>query len=266
MNASNTLFDKTKSHFENMIVYKHPTQNKFFASLSIPPYLRDWMIMRFADEDGIVNFDEVSAFVKNNIPSKKDWELLKSRMIKEGERVKFLAKLRVEIDVRTGEGFFSLPDLGFPNRKREALVSSQVLRQYSHELLADSETWGIIECMWDPFGLSGKEGDGVIQMTDYTPFQPYKIDIEFFQDARKEFTITEWIDLLLLAVDYNPAGFLDTRQKLTLLSRLLPFVENRINLIELAPKGTGKSYLMSQISKYGWLVSGGSISRARLFF
>jgi len=257
---------KTKTYFEDMIVYKHPTQNKFFASLSIPPYLRDWIIMRFADDNGIVDLDEVSTFVKKNIPSKKDWELLKSRMIKEGQRVKFLAKLRVEIDVRTGEGFFSLPDLGFPSRKREALVSSPVLRKYSHELLTENETWGVIECDWNPFGLTGKEGDGVIRMTDYKPFQPYKIDIEFFQDARKGFTTDEWMDLLLLAVDYNPAGFLGTRQKLTLLCRLLPFVEKRINLIELAPKGTGKSYLMSQISKRGWLVSGGSISRARLFF
>lgn len=55
-------------------------------------------------------------------------------------------------------------------------------------------------------------------------------------------------------------------QKLTMLSRLLPFVEKRLNLVELAPKGTGKSYLFSQLSKYGWLVSGGSISRAKMFY
>jgi ATP-dependent Lon protease len=156
--------------------------------------------------------------------------------------------------------------LGFPNRKHEAIVSKQVLRQNRQELLSNSETWGVIECEWSPIGLSGKEGDGAIYMTDYKPFQPYKVDVEYFQEARKEFTLDEWIDVLLLAVDYNPAGFLDIHQKLTLLSRLLPFVEKRINLIELAPKGTGKSYLMSQISKYGWLVSGGSISRARLFY
>ncbi|NLJ56154.1 MAG: BREX system Lon protease-like protein BrxL [Firmicutes bacterium] len=266
MDVSSDLCEKTKTYFENMIVYKDPDQNKHFASLSIPPYLRDWMIMRFADGNGKVDLEKVDHFVKGNIPGKKDWELVKSRMIKEGERVRFLAKLRVEIDVKTGEGFFSLPDLGFPSRKREALVNGAVLRQYSQELLSDSETWGIIECTWNPFGLSGKEGDGVIQMVGYTPFQPYRIDIGFFQDVRKDFTVEEWIDLLLLAVDYNPAGFLDVRQKLTMLSRLLPFVEKRVNLIELAPKGTGKSYLMSQISKHGWLVSGGSISRARLFF
>jgi ATP-dependent Lon protease len=266
MSVYSAVQDKIRACFQDMTVYKHPTQNKFFASLSIPPYLRDWLIMRFADDSGKVNLDEVSEFVKKHIPGKKDWELLKSSMINDAQRVRFLARVQVELDVRTGEGLFSLPDLGFPNRKHEAIVSKQVLRQNRQELLSNSETWGVIECEWSPIGLSGKEGDGAIYMTDYKPFQPYKVDVEYFQEARKEFTLDEWIDVLLLAVDYNPAGFLDIHQKLTLLSRLLPFVEKRINLIELAPKGTGKSYLMSQISKYGWLVSGGSISRARLFY
>lgn len=266
MTDSGAVKERVRDTFAGMVVYKHPAQIKFFASLSIPPYLRDWMIMRFADDNGKVDLDEVRNFVKKNIPSKQEWELLKSRMIKDAERVRFLAKLRVEIDVRTGEGLFALPDLGFPNRKHEAIVSSRVLRHNRQELLSDSETWGIVECEWSPAGLTGREGDGAIYMTDYKKFQPYQIDTEFFRDARKEFTLDEWIDTLLLAVDYNPDGFLDTGQKLTLLSRLLPFVEKRSNLIELAPKGTGKSYLMSQISRYGWLVSGGSISRARLFY
>lgn len=67
-------------------------------------------------------------------------------------------------------------------------------------------------------------------------------------------------------MDYNPDGFLSERPKIWMIARLLPFVEKRINLIELAPKGTGKSYVYSQLSKYGWLISGGSISRAKLFY
>jgi ATP-dependent Lon protease len=92
------------------------------------------------------------------------------------------------------------------------------------------------------------------------------VDLDFYQEARREFTLEEWVDVLLMAVDYNPLGFLSLRQKMALVSRLLPFVEKRVNIVELAPKGTGKSYLFSQISKYGWLVSGGSVSRARLFY
>ena len=101
--------------------------------------------MRFADEDGKVDLDKVSKFVKKHIPGKKDWELLKSYMINEGERVRFLAKLRVELDVRTGQGLFTLPDLGFPRRKHEAIVSDYVLRKNRKRLLTDSENWGVID-------------------------------------------------------------------------------------------------------------------------
>ncbi len=51
-----------------------------------------------------------------------------------------------------------------------------------------------------------------------------------------------------------------------MLTRLLPFVEKRLNLIELAPKGTGKSYLFGRVSKFGWLSSGGVMSRAKMFY
>ena len=73
-------------------------------------------------------------------------------------------------------------------------------------------------------------------------------------------------NIILSAVDYNPNGYETLTQKLSMLKRLLPFVEKRLNLIELAPKETGKSYLFSQISKYGWLISGGSITRAKMFY
>lgn len=261
-----SVHDKVKTYFQDMAVYKDPAHHRLFSSLSIPSYLRDWVVMRFADENGKIDAVEVEEYVRNNIPSKKDWELLKSRMIKDGQKVKFLAKVRVELDVRTGQGMFSLPDLGFPNRKTEAIVEDRVLYQHREELLSESETWGVIECEWNSYGLNGKEGSGAIYLVNFTPFKPYKVDLEYYQEVRKEFAIDEWIDMLLLAVDYNPFGFSDVRQKVTLLSRLLPFVEKRVNLIELAPKGTGKSYMMSQLSKYGWLVSGGSVSRARLFY
>ena len=106
----------------------------------------------------------------------------------------------------------------------------------------------------------------------YKPFCPYSIDLDFFRDARKEFDIHEWIDIVLMAVDYNPAGYVDENgveseaKKLFFLRRLLPFVEKRVNLIELAPKGTGKSYVFEKISKRGWLISGGTVSRASLIY
>jgi ATP-dependent Lon protease len=255
-----------KSVFADMLVYKSAQNNKFFSALGIPSFLRDWLVMRFADKDGRVNdIEEIHAYVKQYIPWREQWEFLKSSMTL-GSKVRLLAKVRGEMDVKTGTGLFSLPDFGFPRRKYEAVISDRLLREKREALLSSFETWGVIELKWDMYDIPGRQQEGRVYMTDFKPFRPYQVDIEFFQEARKEFELEEWIDLLLMAVDYNPVGFLSLKEKLTVLSRVLAFAEKRINLIELAPKGTGKSYLFSQISKYGWLVSGGSVSRARLFY
>ena len=81
------------------------------------------------------------------------------------------------------------------------------------------------------------------------------------------------MNILLGAIDYNPDGFMRKgwidrdvwRAKHTMLTRLLPFIQPRVNLIELAPQQTGKSYMFGKISKYGWLLTGGQVSRTMLF-
>lgn len=261
---SGAMSDRLRRVFSQMVVYKSPERSKQFAALSIPPYLRDWLVMRFSDEQGVINMDEVMWFVRKTIPRREDWEPLKARMVDEGTPVRFLAKIRAEVDVSSGDMLYALPDFGFPRRRFEALVSPELMGVRKDDLLAASETWGVVELEWRLIERPGGEA-GAIVMVDFQPFQPYRVDLDFFQQARAEFSLDEWIDLLLLGVDYNPAGFISTSEKLMLLTRLLPFVEKRVNLVELAPKGTGKSYMFSQLSKYGWLVSGGSISRARMF-
>lgn len=257
--------DKVRNLFASMVVYKSAARSKQFAALSIPPYLRDWLVMRFSDVDGHIDMDEVHQYVKTTIPRRSDWEALKGRMVKEGVPVRFLARAQVQIDVRTGEGLFSLPDLGFPQRKYEAVIDRAVVHARRDELLAKAETWGVVELEWRLDCVGSKQKEGHVFMVDFSQFQPYGVDTDYYCGARSEFTLEEWVDQLLMAVDYSPVGFLTMGEKLTMLSRLLPFVEKRLNLIELAPKGTGKSYMFSQLSKYGWLVSGGSISRPRMF-
>ena len=107
---------------------------------------------------------------------------------------------------------------------------------------------------------------GKLTLLWYKNFCPYTVNLDAFRKARESFTIDEWLDVLLGAIDYNPNGYSDWVEKHTMLSRLLPFIEPRVNLVELAPKGTGKSYLFGRVGKYGWLVSGGTLSRAKMFF
>ena len=79
-------------------------------------------------------------------------------------------------------------------------------------------------------------------MVDYKPFKPYKsVDINYLKNAREAFSTKEWIDFLLSSMEYDATGFASLTEKLEFITRLLIFVEPRLNVIELAPKGTGKS-------------------------
>jgi len=258
------LEKKVKEIFPKAVVFKDPKRNKVISSWGIPGFLRDWLVKKFTSEDGILDFEELKTFVDKYIPKKEDWEGLKSLMMHSYEKIKILTRVRFFADVETGETLFSLPDFGFPRSKFEAIVDRRLIERKRNEIFESSEGWGIVELEWRIYRIKGKD-KGVIFMTDFKPFRPYKVNLRHFQEASAEFSIREWMDITLSAVDYNPKGFLEEQKKAFIL-RLLPFVEKRVNIIELAPKGTGKSYLFSQISKYGWLVSGGSLTRAKLFY
>ena len=178
-----------------------------------------------------------------------------------GETVRFLARLRVAVDIKTGKTMFELPDFGGAKAGAAGEVTNDVVNRWKDTLLKESENWGVLELIW------GKDrAKGVVKLIGYSPFCPYTVNLDYYKDARNSFTTEEWIDLLIAAADYNPEGYESEAQKLCFLRRLLPFVEKRINLMELAPKGTGKSYVYQKISKRGWLITGGTVSRASLVY
>ena len=96
------------------------------------------------------------------------------------------------------------------------------------------------------------------------PIQLSNFDFEGYLAARREFTSDEWIDLLVQSIGFNPELF-GRRAKLIQLVRLIPFVERNYNLVELGPKGTGKSHIFSEFSPHGMLISGGEVTVPKLF-
>lgn len=255
-----------KEVFSSTIVYKDADKLKQFDALSLPSFLRDWIVMRVSDSSGEIDMNQVHEFVRKTIPKRTDWDHLKLKMIEDRYSVTFLAKLNVEIDVKHGLGLFSLPDFGFPKGKYTAIIDPLVIRESAKDLLKSAESWGVVTLEWREEKLQSGKEEGRIVLIGFKPFKPYTIDVDYYQKAREEFSISEWIDILLAAMDYNPEGYDSEMHKLAMLQRFLPFVEKRLNLVELAPKGTGKSYVFSRLSKYGWIVTGGNISRAKLFF
>ncbi|CAA7603111.1 Conserved hypothetical protein CHP02688 [Acididesulfobacillus acetoxydans] len=250
--------------FPDMVVLKNPKRTEFFSNLSLPSYMRDWLVMKFSDSTGETDIERVSSYIKTYIPNRDDFEQLKFRLIN-GESVRFLARIRVAVDIRTGKTTFELPDFGGNRSGAGGIVKYSVVDEWQDTLLRENENWGIVELIWNR-DYSRKKANGYVSMEDYSPFCPYTVDINVYREGREKFSTEEWIDVLISSADYNPNGYETKRQKLFVLRRLLPFVERRINLIELAPKGTGKSYIYHKISKRGWLISGGTVSRASLIY
>lgn len=252
--------DKLRECFEDMVVYKDLKESNFFKDLKLPSFLRDWLLKMFQDEEGKFSIEEITDFVHTYIPSKTDWIGIKDRIVNDGEKVKVLTRISVDISISKQEVSFSLPDFGLSYK--DTIIEHYVWNECKDELVKAKETWGVVE-----LGYKYPEGKekGKIKLASFKNFCPYTIDLDFYKDVRNEFSVHEWIDVILGAIDYNAEGYEDEHTKLAMLTRLLPFIEKRLNLIELAPKGTGKSYLFGGVSRYGYL-SAGKMTRAKLFY
>lgn len=255
------MSNKLRECFDEMVVYKDLQKTNFFSSLSLPSFLRDWILKKFEDDEGNYSTEEISDFIRTYYPRKEEWVSIKDRLITDNEHVKILAKISVDVDIRTSEKSFALPEFGLSSR--ETYIDENVWEECKEDLLKAREQWGVVEM---GYRYPDENGPGKIKLVSFSNFCPYEVDLDFYKDIRKEFTIDEWIDVLLGAIDYNPKGYENHLQKMTMLTRLLPFVEKRLNLIELAPKGTGKSYLFGRVSKYSWLSTGGTMTRAKMFY
>ena len=249
--------------FPNTTVFKDQNIMATFKSASIPAFLRDWILKKKAGIDGkIHDKEELRQYMNTIIPKREDLLSIKDSARSNGASKKFLARIDIRFNTGTNEVTFEVPDLGIAHG--ETLVEDYVWKRIKDEIVATSGGWGLIQLGYLPPDDERKKGK--MSLLEYKNFCPYTVNLDAYRNAREKFTIEEWLNVLLGAIDYNPDGYSDWVEKHTMLSRLLPFIEPRVNLVELAPKGTGKSYLFGRIGKYGWLVSGGTLSRAKMFF
>ena len=108
---------KLKKYYGDMLVYKSPSNSKFFSSLSLPSYMRDWLVMRFSDENGKIDKSEVSDYVKRVIPKKEQWNNYLVDLLHNDQTVRFLAKIKIDFDAKNRTALFSLPDFEVPKKK-----------------------------------------------------------------------------------------------------------------------------------------------------
>lgn len=141
----------------------------------------------------------------------------------------------------------------------EMLVPDAIVEKYK-ELLYGG-LWGSAKLKLDRSTSRTK-----IVVEDFTPYQLTRPDMDMFRRARSEFSLEEWVDLLLTSAGYRPEAFPTFRSKLLVLTRLTPLTQPNLNLVELGPRGTGKSYLLRSLSARVYVLSGARASPAALLY
>lgn len=253
-----TIGDKIKQVFGGAAVYKNPANYEVFNGRNLPSFVKDYLISTHIAADGSFKREALTQFLDAHIP--KDNSAILARL-RRGETLTLLTRFVVTTSLAQNKTSFQIPDMGI--KASDTLIPDYLIEEYPDDLI-DGEKWGIMKIVY----IAPTDNErGHVEMVKFKPFRPMqKLDINYIRNCRAQFSLEEWIDVLISAMEYTPTAFASLTQKLEFLTRLLPFIEPRLNLIELAPKGTGKSYVFGNLSKFVWLVSGGKVSRAKLVY
>ncbi len=107
--------------------------------------------------------------------------------------------------------------------------------------------------------------DSPFEISQIKPIQMPNLDIDEMKEARQNFMTDEWIELILRSAGYEPSE-LSKKQRLHYLLRFVPFIQKNYNLVELGPRGTGKSHAYSELSPYSILMSSGYTTVSNMFY
>jgi len=253
-----TFEQKALDVFSEIVINKSFVHKAGFGSRAIPTYVREWIISHYLDDSTELTEmarQKIAGFVQKYVPDKSQKETIKNQLFEQME-VQFLDNFSVYVNLEKGDRYLNIPFLD----ENAAFAIPQIVQD--NEMLLSSGLWGVGKLYYVPKNDDNPRGQ--IWMREFRPFQLANMDLEYFRECRKSFSTQEWIDFLISSMGFNYKLYSD-RQKILLVCRLIPMVEPRYNLVELAPKGTGKSFVFENMSRYV-AVRSGAISPAVLFF
>lgn len=141
-------------------------------------------------------------------------------------------------------------------------VPERVWQEYDR--LFESGVWAQVDLIYNETDDEPAGSRRPFWIESFRPIQVAAFDFDEYRNSRSRIDRDVWVDLLIRSMGYEPEGF-NIRLKLQYLTRLIPFCERNFNLIELGPRGTGKSFVYRELSPNSILVSGGKTTMPQLF-
>ncbi|MBC7752106.1 MAG: BREX system Lon protease-like protein BrxL [Candidatus Saccharibacteria bacterium] len=251
------LDDKINKHFAGLVVRKDLVK-VVKGNAIVPSYVLEYLLGQYCatnDEATIQSgIDTVKEILRKHYVHRNESGLVRS-IIKEKGRHKVIDRISVELNDKSDAYEAEFANLGV----KKVLIDSATVKAHSKLLV------GGVWCIADlEYAFTDDKNVSPWILGSLKPIQVSHFDFDGYAEARKQFSTDEWIDLLIQSIGFNPQMF-GKRNKLSQLVRLIPFCERNYNLIELGPKGTGKSHIYSEFSPHGMLISGGEITVPKLF-
>lgn len=251
---------KAAEAFEGFVVRKDLVRT-FSRQFPVPTYVVEFLLGRYCATTNEDEIQEGLGIVERQLRDRTvragEEELFKARARESGS-VKIIDLVTARLDAKTDSYVAVLPSL----RLNGVRITPELVKE--HERMLTGGFYAEVTLSYDnviaqesfgrPFGIDGLRA---IQLSKREVLQ-------VLGEGRKRFTTDEWQELLLRSVGLE-SGQLNQRTRDAMLLRMVPFVERNYNLVELGPRGTGKSYLYQQVSPYAHLISGGKATVARMF-
>ena len=251
------LDQKINEHFAGLVVRKDLVKT-VQGNAIVPTYVLEYLLGQYcatSDEASIQSgIETVKDILRTHYVHRNEANLVKSK-IREKGRHKVIDKLSVELNEKTDAYEAAFSNLGIGR----VLIDADTVKK--HQKLLVGGVW----CICDIEYRYSEDKRIVPWILDtIKPIQLSHFDYDRYIEARSHFSTEEWIDLLVQSIGFNPEQF-ELRNKLLLLMRLIPYCERNYSLMELGPKGTGKSHIYSDFSPHGILISGGEVTVPKLF-
>jgi len=251
------LDTKINEHFGGLVVRKDLVK-AVKGNAIVPSYVLEYLLGQYcatSDEDSIqTGIETVKEILAKHYVHRSEAGLARSQ-IRERKLRKIIDRVSVELNDKEDVYQATFSNLGI----NKVAVPADTVKK--HQKLLVGGVW----CIADLEYHHDEEEKSVPWILEsLKPIQLSHFDFDGYLRARKQFTTDEWIDTLIQSIGFNPDAF-GRRSKLLQLVRLIPFCERNYNVIELGPKGTGKSHVYSEFSPHGMLISGGEVTVPKLF-
>jgi ATP-dependent Lon protease len=246
--------------FDGYLVRKDLVR-RYSRMYPVPTYVVEFLLGRYCasvDENEInEGLEIVEKQLKDRTVRTGDEELFKARARELGS-VRVIDIVRARLDAKNDCYLAELPSLAL----RDVRIEDTLVRE-NERMLTDG-FYAEVTLAYDGV-IAQQQGGRPFKIDALRPIQMSKADVlDVLAAGRRNFALSEWISFLLRSVGLEPDALTDRAKKVTLL-RMVPFVERNYNLVELGPRGTGKSHLYQQISPYAHLISGGKATVAKMF-